>query len=125
MCNRYFPLCALAILFPPHVVWSQRKEPKFNSAIKEQGVLKLQLYHLPSLRRGSLLLCVKTTGHTNQHTHSSAHAIYANTQRWAVCLANKITLVFITALALEAAISGRTSGRTHTHTHTLRYRSEQ
>lgn len=36
-----------------------------------------------------------------------------------MCLANKITLVFITTLALEAAINGRTKHtRAHTHTST-------
>lgn len=35
-----------------------------------------------------------------------------------MCLANKITLAFITTLALEAAISGRTNTHTHTHSRT-------
>lgn len=35
-----------------------------------------------------------------------------------MCLANKITLVFITTLALEAAINRRTDAHTHAHSHT-------
>lgn len=53
-----------------------------------------------------------TDTHMDTHTHT-----YAHTQWWAMCLANKITLAFITTLALEAAISGRTNTHTHTHIH--------